>query len=61
MSEWFFIIKENGEDRRYELGPSARYAQDFETIRIWDDVNTYVVNPSCLVALCVRNQGPVRR
>lgn len=61
MSESFLIVKESGEDRRYELGPEARYAQDFDTIRVWDRQHTFVISPERLVALCVKNQGPVGR
>jgi len=60
VSESFLIIKEQGEDKRYDLGPEARYAQDFETIRVWDQDHTFVVSPERLVALCVKNQGKVR-
>jgi len=55
----FLSIREGDQVTRYELGPEARYVQDYELIRVWDNTHTFVLHPSNLVALCVKNQGPV--
>jgi len=56
VGESFLIIQEGEAVERYELGPEAKYVQDWETIRVWDTKHTYVIQASKLVALRVCNK-----
>jgi hypothetical protein len=58
MSEGYVVVQyENGVTKTHKLGKGAGYSIDMVTgiMRVYDDLNTYVISQGHLVELCIPN------